>query len=196
MAPLAVLLATSPLMAQDAGFSALGGFMYGFNSLEKVTGKISGMGLGVSYEKKIYKTANMFRLNLALNSFSISKDSKALPEASGSLTNIQLSGDVFLKMPAENLKFFAGISANSYSATYEAEPNPNRPIASTAPIEYEPNNPTDGIKMGIRAGLNYRVDKSFSFDLTLNLTEMGTSYTNNGGGLNPAWVQISARYHF
>ena len=182
MAPLALLLASGPLLGQGTGFSAQAGAIYGFDSLEKVTRSRVGAAIGISYENSIYKTSNMFRLNLMWSTFPGKTDNITAPGIKTSLTSVQFSGDVFLKTPVEKLKFFAGLSANSYSASYSPEKDPNK-VA-------------DGIKMGIRTGLDYRYSQRLSFDATFQLTELGTSYADKGGGLNPAWMQFSARYHF
>lgn len=182
MAPLAVLLTAPPLLAQDAGFSVQAGIFYGFDSLEKVTRNKTGGAIGVSYENNVYKTSNMFRLNLLWNMYPGSTDSIAAPDIKTSLTSIQLSGDIFLRTSVENLRFFAGLSANKYSASYDPEPDPNKEA--------------DGVKLGIRCGLDYRLNNRWSFDATFQLTELGTSYAVGGGGLNPAWMQFSARFHF
>ncbi|MCL1894735.1 MAG: outer membrane beta-barrel protein [Holophagaceae bacterium] len=182
MAPFGVLFIVLPLHAQDSGFSVQAGALYGFDSLEKVTRNRTGATLGVSYENTIRKTSTMFRLNLLWNTYPGKTDSDTAPDIKTSLTNVQLSGDVFLTTPVENLKFFAGMSANNYSASYSPEPDPNKV--------------TDGIKMGIRTGLDYRINKRWSCDATFQLTELGVSYADKGGGLNPAWMQFTARYHF
>jgi len=195
MAPLAVLLIASPLLAQDTGFSVQAGLLNGFQSLEKVTGgKKTGIALGVSYEKNIYKTDNEFRLSILMSSFSCAEKNN-IGLTMDKLTNFQLSGDVFLPTKIENLRYFVGLSANGYSAIYGRIPDNGDDANPADPFIYDVNL-SKGTKMGIRTGLDYRINEKWSADVTFQLTELGTSYVNKGGGLNPAWLQFTARYHF
>jgi hypothetical protein len=188
MAPLVVLIAASPLLAQEElKFSVQAGLGYGFDSLEKITKERKAGSLGVSYQSNIKNTRNVYRVNLSWNSFPGSFDEAAGFETS--LQSLQLSADLFFYSPKKDLNFFLGLSANNYFARYSPKVNEEGEPLNTG-VSF------DGTKLGIRLGLDYRYNEKWSFDATFNLTEYGVTYRAKVGGINPAWLQLSARYRF
>jgi len=188
LAPTVALMAASPLLAQEElKYSFQIGLGYGFDSLEKLTKERKVGSLGVSYQSNIKNTRNAYRVNLLWNSFPGSFDEAAGFETS--LQSLQLSADLFFYSPKKDLNFFIGLGANNYFARYSPETDENGdPIKKGVAF--------DGTKLGIRFGLDYRFNKRWSFDATFNLTEYGVIYRDKVGGVNPAWLQLSAHYRF
>jgi len=188
LAPLVVLVAASPLLAQEElKYSFQVGVGYGLDSLEKLTKERKVGSLGVSYQSNIKNTRNVYRINLLWNSFPGSFDPAAKFETS--LQSLQLSADLFFYSPAKDLNLFLGIGANNYFARYSPEVDENGdPLKKGVAF--------DGTKLGIRFGLDYRFNARWSFDATFNLTEYGVIYRAPVGGVNPAWIQLSAHYRF
>jgi hypothetical protein len=188
LAPLVVLIAASPLLAQEElKYSFQVGLGYGFDSLEKITKERKAGSLGVSFQSNIKNTKNAYRVNLLWNSFPGSFDGAAGFETS--LQSLQLSADLFFYSPKKDLNLFLGLSANNYFARYSPEVDENsQPLDKGAAF--------DGTKLGIRFGLDYRFNARWSFDATFNLTEYGVIYRAKVGGINPAWLQLSAHYRF
>jgi hypothetical protein len=184
IAPLVVLIAALPLSAQiPTGFSAQAGLSYGFDGLEKLTKDRKAGSLGVSYNNNIKDTKNAYRVNLLWNFFPGSFRAVrpgGIKAVETSIQSFQLSGDMFFYAPKKDLNLFIGLSLNAYYPTESSE-------------EYTK---FDGAKAGIRFGLDYRYNDKLSFDATFNLTEYGVLYVPGGGGLNPAWLQLSAHYRF
>ncbi|MDR2561852.1 MAG: outer membrane beta-barrel protein [Holophagales bacterium] len=194
LVPLVVLalplasIAASPLLAQEElKFSFQAGLSYGFDSLEKITKERKAGSLGFSYQSNIGDTKNACRFSLLWNSFPGTFDPAAGFETS--LQSLQLSADLFFYSPLEDINFFLGLSANNYFARYSPEVSENGdPLQKGVAF--------DGTKLGARLGLDYRHSKKWSFDATFNLTEYGVIYRPKVGGVNPAWLQLSVRYHF
>jgi len=188
LAPLVVLIAAWPSMAQEElKYSFQAGLSYGFDGLEKITKERKAGSLGVSYQSNIKNTRNAYRVNLLWNSFPGSFDPAAKFETS--LQSLQLSADLFFYSPQKDTNFFLGLSANNYFARYSPEVDENGdPLKKGVAF--------DGTKLGARLGLDYRHNKRWSFDATFNLTEYGVIYRAPVGGVNPAWIQLSAHYHF
>jgi len=188
LAPLVVLITASPLLAQEElKYSFQAGLSYGFDSLEKITKERKAGSLGFSYQSNISNTKNTYRFSLLWNSFPGSFDSAAGFETS--LQSLQLSADLFFYSPLEDINFFLGLSANNYFARYSPEVDESGdPLKKGVAF--------DGTKLGTRLGLDYRHSKKWSFDATFNLTEYGVIYRSKVGGANPAWLQLSVRYHF
>jgi len=178
----------SPLLAQEElKYSFQAGISYGFDSLEKITKERKAGSLGVSYQSNIGDTKNAYRFSLLWNSFPGSHDPAAGFETS--LQSLQLSADLFFYSPRKDTNFFLGLSANNYFARYSPQADENgAPLKKGVAF--------DGTKLGVRLGLDYRHSKKWSFDATFNLTEYGVVYRPHVGGINPAWLQLSARYHF
>lgn len=188
LAPLVVLIAASPLLAQEElKYSFQVGLGYGLDSLEKITKERKAGSLGVSYQSNIKNTRNVYRINLLWNSFPGSFDEAAGFETS--LQSLQLSADLFFYSPVKDLNFFLGLSANNYFARYSPDVDENGDPLKKGVV-------FDGTKLGIRLGLDYRFNARWSFDATFNLTEYGVIYRPSMGGINPAWIQLSAHYHF
>jgi hypothetical protein len=188
LAPLVVLITASPLLAQEElKYSFQAGVSYGFDSLEKITKERKAGSLGVSYQSNIGDTKNVYRFSLLWNSFPSSFDSAAGFETS--LQSLQLGADLFFYSPWKDINFFLGLSANNYFARYSPEVDENGdPLKKGVAF--------DGTKLGVRLGLDYRHSNKWSFDATFNLTEYGVTYRPKAGGINPAWLQLSAHYHF
>jgi len=188
LAPLALLAAALPLLGQaESKYSFQVGVGYGFDSLEKITKERKVGSLGVSYQSNIGNTRNVYRFNLLWNSFPGSFDEAARFETS--LQSLQLSADLFFYSPAKDFNFFLGISANNYFARYSPEVGEDgEPLKKGVAF--------DGTKLGVRFGLDYHFNAKWSFDATFNLTEYGVTYRAKVGGVNPAWLQLSARYRF
>jgi len=194
-------LAVLPLGAQ--GFSASGSLIQGLDSLKKATNATTALIAGVDYDTHIYGTEVPTRLGLALASMP-GQERFGLKT---SLTLIQLHSDLYLATPNPKLRGLVGLSLNKYSQSRTGTEN----TSDALDIDHHfPMNSTaaDGVKLGLRLGLDYRFSDRWSMELLLQQTELagknlagdiqapdGTSLVRQGG-INPAWFQVGVTYHF
>ena len=126
-----------------------------------------------------------------------------------SLVGYQLGADIFTNTGIEGLRIQTGITFNKWQfkrkATFaDATPYVTGYTAGGAPIvgsmaagtvHYDESGSVDGIEFGGRIGLDYRMNDSWSANLTFQIVELGKDYYGSRG-LNPAWLQVGARFHF
>ena len=100
-----------------------------------------------------------------------------------SLTSFQLAGDIFIASPWKDLQLITGLSVNKYKVKSEA---------ASFGSETET---VKGTKLGARLGLEYRFSPTWSGQLMVQMTELGTDAAATTG-VNPSWIQAGAKFHF
>lgn len=190
------------LAAQDVKpFSVGGAILSGTNDLKKVTNSGQGFSVHASYDTTFPNSDIPARISLGYHMLPGKETAAGLKT---SLSNLQLAGDIHLRMPVENLSVTVGLSLNKYSATYDGteklDPTGKFYVAAF------PIDTTKGMKFGGRFGLDYTFSPNLSSYVMLQLTELGNSsrklgqnsgsYAQAVGPVNPSWVQVGVRYHF
>jgi opacity protein-like surface antigen len=131
-----------------------------------------------------------------------------------SLNNFQIYGDIVFDSGIKNLAFTAGLSVQRwyYKTTAAA--------GIVSPLQLDDKGFLNGTKLGLRLGVEYRVNKNISAELLFQQTDFGSKdgeakgnvYSTNGNfppptpaqegtlisGSNatPAWIQMGVKYHF
>ena len=109
---------------------------------------------------------------------------------------IQLSGDILIETQVKGLRGVVGLSLNKYSARYSGDESQ----AAFDVDHHFPFRDVDGVKGGIRLGLEYSVNKQISCEALLQATELAGRQRNDTlirkGAVNPGWLQFGARYKF
>jgi hypothetical protein len=195
--PILSLLAL-PLGAQ--GFSVNANLLQAQDSLKKATGGTLAFSAGAAFDTVFYGSTIPARVGLSLASMP-GKERSGLKT---SLTLAQLSGDIFLET-APRLRTVVGLSLNRYFMTTSGAENTQDALDQD---HHFPMHDTQGIKLGIRLGLDYRLSPSWTLELLFQQTELagknlagdttapdGTSLVRQGG-INPGWLQLGATYHF
>jgi len=175
-----------PLAAQDKGFSVHGGLVAGTDSLAKVTNARTGFTAGVSYDGTIPGAQVTFRSGLTFGSF----PGSAKDGLKTSLTLAQLSGDLIVPF-CSKAQGILGISLNNWSQSQSGTETEH----AVFPVK-----DAKGLKFGLRVGVEYRLSDRFALEALLQQTELAGRDTDDTatrvGGVNPAWIQIGARYRF
>lgn len=195
-----------PLAAQGTGFSAGGSVIYGFDSLKKVTNNNLGLALTGSFEMPIAGSEIPGRVSLSYINLPGKQTHYATPNSDGSLRTtlnaIQVGGDLLVASGIEGFKGVFGISFNQFkvnnAGNEDVSTGPNGNAGD--PNAHHPLVDDKGIKLGLRVGAEYSITKSISVEVLFQQTELAGRQKNDPlvrkGGLNPAWLQFGARYHF
>jgi len=182
-----------PLAAQSSPVSVGGALMLGLDSYKKVVNNSTGFLVDVGWNTNLSKTGSVpIRLSLGVGLMP-GKETNGLKT---SLTLLQLSGDLLIKTNVEPLRGVFGFSLNKYTAKLSGEES-----QSTLDVDHHfPFHDVDGIKGGLRMGMEYTFHKQFTAQLLLQTTELGGRQRMDPlirkGGLNPAWIQCGVRYSF
>jgi len=192
-----------PLAAQSSGFSAGGAIIYGFDSLKKVTNSNVGITVNGAFDATIYGSDIPARISLAYANIPGKQTSYSTATTDGHLRTtlnlIQLSGDILVASGKPELKGVFGLSFNKYSLN-KAGNEDTTAANSGNPSAHFPAVDDKGVKLGLRLGLDYTINKSFSAEVIFQQTELAGAQRNDSlvrrGGLNPGWLQFGARYHF
>ncbi len=183
-------LAALPMAAQAGPFSVSGSLILGLDSYKKVVNQSTGLFVSAGMDARLGKAPARFSLGVG-----------AMPgkEANGlktSLTLLQLSGDLLIPTSVDRLQAVFGLSLNRYTAQRSGE-------ESLSPLDVDHHFPftdVEGIKGGLRLGLEYRFQSRFTAELLLQATELAGRQRMDPlirkGGLNPAWIQCGVRYSF
>ena len=199
---LGALLVAGPLMAQSAGngFSVSADYIRGLDDLKKATNSITGFTLGAGYQNFIFNSEIPFRVSL---NYQVLPGKSTDQDLKTSLKSVQVAGDIFVDTPVQHLRFVAGLSLQKYSVDNTGSIRD----VDGALVKSFPVDTGKGIKFGARLGFEYRFNRSWSGEVLYQLTELGSTPTVVGaeadpaqglghGGINPAWVQLGARFHF
>lgn len=207
---LPLLALATVLGAQEpVRLEAFGAFTQGYDSMKKATYATYGLTVGGGIVTTIPDSKMPLRAGLAFATF----PGKQHGSAKSSLGLTQFTVDAGFGPDASRLKGFFGLSLNKWSVkntgteTYAKDATNNwRPVSVFAVKN------TSGLKVGLRLGANYAVNEHWSVDLAVQQVELGgaSKYAkvlpdgsldtdpNLGmrGTINPAWVQLGARYTF
>ena len=177
---LGAVLASSGLVAQEAQktWTAGASLTTALDGLKEVTHKTNGFVVDFGYNGHLGSTEVPFRASLGYQIFPGS-DYTGLKQ---SLTSIQLAGDIFIATPWKDLQFITGLSVNRYKVKSE-----------TATLSTTDS--AKGTKLGARLGLEYLFTPSWSGQLLVQMTELGTN-ANKSTGINPSWIQAGVKFHF
>lgn len=129
-----------------------------------------------------------------------------------SLQGLQLSGDLYTEVPGvAGLYLVTGGSlnrwiedqtltwANTDGVLVWAGLDDKRNVISRKPevgeVAYRHKGAIPGLKLGVRAGLEYAVQRRLVASVLFQVAELGTTPLGTRP-LNPSWVQVGARWHF
>ncbi|BDU71875.1 hypothetical protein [Mesoterricola silvestris] len=181
-----------PLAAGNPGFSAGGGVILGLDSYKKAVNSTTGFMINAGWETTLAKTDVPVRVALNLGTM----PGKALNGLKTSLTLAQLSGDLLLDTGVPRLRGVFGLSLNSYKASFSGDESP----AIFDAEHHFPFHDCKGLKGGLRAGLEYALTSRVTVEALLQATELAGRQRNDAlirqGAINPAWLQLGARYQF
>jgi len=181
-----------PLAAQSTSFSAGGALILGLDSYKKAVNNSTGFMVNAGWDTSVYKTAIPARISLAYG-FMPGKELNGLKTSLGVL---QLSGDILVDTGTENLRGIVGLSLNKYSARYSGKESQSAFDAD----HHFPFHDCDGIKGGIRLGLEYAFSKRIHGEVLFQSTELAGRQRYDPlirrGAINPGWIQLGARYNF
>jgi hypothetical protein len=197
----AVLMSASLLQAEEAQEMAIGGGITIANdSLKKVTHNSLGLNFNVSTQMPIAASNVKFRPGLGLSilpgKWGVDNDidNGLITQSKTQLINIQATFDVMVPLPVagiENLTVITGLSVNNWrynGATRDGNPHPYGLQGSAAP---------GSVKVGLRVGADYRINKQWSSELLLQVVEFGSGNTEvHYHNFNPSWLQLGVKYHF
>lgn len=104
--------------------------------------------------------------------------------------------------PLPGLRWITGFSLNRYTVSNEGTPREDT-VGKYA--RYWAAVPDHGLKVGLRVGAIYHLDRHWSVELLTQVTELGRSPEAVAGRLlpsavkgptNPAWLQLGVSWHF
>jgi len=181
-----------PLSAQSSAFSAGGALIQGLDSYKKAVNSRTGFLVNGAWDTKVLKSGIPARLSLSVG-FMPGKELNGLKT---SLNLIQVSGDILIDTQIQGLRGVVGLSLNKYSAKFSGEESP-----SAFDVEHHfPFRDVDGVKGGLRLGLEYRLTGRVTCEALLQTTELAGRQRQDAlirtGGINPGWLQLGARYTF
>lgn len=178
---LGALLAGSMLTAQEAQktWTAGASLTAALDGLKEVTHKTNGFVVDFGYNGHLGNTEVPFRASLGYQYFPGTSNTAGLKQ---SLTSIQLAGDIFIATPWKDLQFITGLSLNKYKVKSESAT-----VNTTESAK--------GPKFGARLGLEYQFTPTWSAQMLVQMTELGTT-VNKSTGINPSWFQVGAKFHF
>jgi len=181
-----------PLAAQSTDFSAGGALIYGLDSYKKAVNSTTGLTLNLGYDTAVYKSEIPARITFGVG-FMPGKERNGLKT---SLTLLQLAGDILVQTDVPGLRGVFGLSINSYSAKFSG-------LESPAVFDAEHHFPfrdAKGLKGGLRLGVEYAFSTRWSGQALLQATELAGRQRYDPlirkGGINPAWLELGARYKF
>ena len=197
----AVLMSASLLRAEEAQEMTIGGGITIANdSLKKVTHNSLGLNFNVSTQMPIASSNVKFRPGLGLNILpgkwgeNNDIDNGLVTESKTQLINIQATFDVLVPLPVpgiDHLALVTGLSINNWrysGQTKDGNPHPFGLQGSAAPAD---------IKVGLRVGVDYRINKQWSSELLLQVVEFGSRNTEvHYHNFTPSWLQLGVGYHF
>lgn len=195
----AVLMSASLLQAEEAQNMAIGGGITIANdSLKKVTHNTPGLNFNISTQVPVASSKVMFRPGLGLSVFAgkwgtnEDVDNGLTTESKTQLVNVQATFDLMIPTGAvDNLTLITGISINQWR--YSGQVRGGHPH----PFDLEGSKAPDDVKLGFRAGLDYRFNKQWSGEFLLQLVEFGSKNTEEHyHNFNPTWLQVGVKYHF
>lgn len=177
---LGAALACTGLAAQETQktWSAGASCTVALDSLKNVTYNTYGYDVDFGYNGHLGNTTVPFRASVGYQYFPGTTNAGLRQ----SLTSYQLAGDIFVASPWKDVQFITGLSVNRYKQENE-----------TATAKTKDN--IKGTKLGARLGVEFGITPSWSAQVLLQLTEMGTN-ANQSSGINPSWVQAGVKYHF
>lgn len=181
-----------PVAAQDTGFGVQGGFIHGLESLKKATHASNGFYAAVDYTHRLTHAG----MNVRMGAGFVSMPGSAYKGLKTSLGATQVYGDLLIPVGDSRVQVLAGLSANTYTMTRSG-------TESTDPLDVERHFPVrdvKGLKMGVRLGALVRLTGHWSAEVLLQQTELAGKDLHDplvrAGGINPAWIQVGARYRF
>jgi len=185
-------LLSLPLVAQTSGFSVQGGAILGFDSLKKATNSATGLSLGADYGTRIWGTDMPARVGVSFAAL----PGKELNGLKTSLTLTQAHGDLVMGGTEGGVRLLLGLSLNAYQMSKSG-------TESSDPMDVDHHFPirdASGLKLGLRLGLAYAINRSWSTELLFQQTELAgkdlTDPLRRQGAINPAWLELGLRYHF
>jgi hypothetical protein len=189
---LLISLLSLPLVAQTSGFSVQGGVILGFDSLKKATNSATGLTLGADYGTRIWGTDMPARVGLSFSAL----PGKELNGLKTSLTLTQAHGDLVMGGTEGGVHLLLGLSLNAYQMSRSG-------TESSDPMDVDRHFPirdASGLKLGLRLGLAYAINRSWSTELLFQQTELAgkdlTDPLRRQGAINPAWLELGFRYYF
>lgn len=190
--PFLLGLLALPLAAQTTPFSLGGSLIVGLDSYKKAVNNTTGFTLNGGWDTHVYKTDIPARLSLGVG-FMPGKEVNGLKT---SLTLVQFAGDILLDTEVQGLKGVVGLSLNKYTARFSGTES-----QSVFDVDHHfPFHDCDGIKGGLRLGLEYGFRSHWTGELLLQTTELAGQQRNDAlvrkGAINPGWIQVGARYRF
>lgn len=208
-----VALALPSVMAHAAdgpNFFVGGGVIGALDATKTVTHSTLGFNLTAGADYRMGDGSYGFRPGVAINFL----PGSAQDGVKTSLTNFQVYGDVLFDSGIKNLSFSAGLSVQRwyYKTTADA--------GIVSPLQLDDKGFLNGTKLGLRLGMEYRFNKSFSAELLFQQTDFGSKngdpkgnvYSSNGNfppptpaqegtlingtNVTPSWLQLGVKYHF
>jgi hypothetical protein len=180
-------------MAQGTGFSINGGLISGFDSLKKATNSSTALQLGADYHTHVWSTDVPARVGLTFASMPGSQWNGLKT----SLTLLQLHGDLILDGPGTAWHPVLGMSLNHYSMSRSGVENLDDPLDRD---HHFPVRDVKGVKIGVRIGLDYAINRNLELELMFQQTELAGKDLNDpmvrAGGVNPGWLEFNVRYRF
>lgn len=201
-------LASLPVLAEGPSWNLGGALINQLDSAKAITNN----GLGFAFSGAAdWKTGQNYtvRTGLAVNYLAGSAWDAPGWSYNGVKTNLmglQAFGDLHIPTGNKDLHLVVGLSMQQWRFST------TKPAASVSPIQNHASDPTSGniqgIKFGMRAGLDWRFSAKWSGELMIQQTELGNwnkydeprGYKEQGvvflTNENPGWIQIGVRYHF
>ena len=198
----AALLLTAPVMrAEEAGaeMAVGGGLTIANDSIKKATHKTYGFNLNISTEMAIPSSQVKFRPGLGLSVFPGSFKAETNPDtgevvtSKAQLTNLQATFDVLIPLSVDSLNLVTGLSVNQWRTQGSALEGKDHPY------NLGDNKAKDSVRVGFRAGLDYRFHKQWSAEVLFQMVEFGSYNSADEAhyhNINPTWLQIGVKYHF
>lgn len=181
-----------PLAAGHPGFSAGGGLILGLDSYKKAVNSSTGFMINAGWETTLARTDIPARVSLNLGTM----PGKAKNGLTTSLTLAQLAGDILFDTGTPKLRGIFGLSLNSYTAKFKGDESQSIFDAD----HHFPFHDCKGLKGGLRVGAEYALTPRFTLEVLLQATELAGRQRNDvlirQGAINPAWMQLGARYQF
>jgi len=191
-----VALALPSVMAHAADGPTLfvgGGLLGALDSTKVVTHSTLGFNVTGGADFRVADGSYGFRPGVAIYFL----PGSAQDGVKTSLTNFQVYGDVVFDSGVQNLSFSAGLSVQRWYYKTTADPG----LAS--PLGLDEKGFLNGTKLGFRIGVEYRFNKSFTAELLLQQTDLGSkdgdpkgTIYSPGSNVTPAWMQVGVKYHF
>lgn len=177
------ILAAGLLAVPAAAQEQAKGLTLGLSYIGDVQNGGSGLGVDLAYTLVPSRLELPVRFGVGVNGFFTTCDATT----DAKLSNDQAYVDLFFTKPGSALAFYGGLSVNQWQVSANGR-------SSTV----------SGLKLGLRAGMEYRFASAASLSVGYQVAEAGTSseLLPNGPkdtgarGLNPSWLQVGVRFHF